>query len=89
MQNNRRYFISCVSAEFRAYRLDLKGHLTSNRVEVKIQEDFSAGSATLLEKLDDYICNATALLHLIGKSTGASPSPAEVRAIRELSLIHI
>jgi hypothetical protein len=77
----RRYFISCASAEFRTYREELRRHLTTTTAEAKIQEDFANGPATLLEKLDDYIVNCGAVLHLVGKWAGWRPKPAEVRAI--------
>ncbi|HET8774684.1 MAG TPA: ATP-binding protein [Thermoanaerobaculia bacterium] len=76
-----RFFISCVSAEFRTYRSELHKHLTSATQEVKIQEDFAPGGYTLLEKLNQYIAQASGVLHLVGKSTGAKPQPAEVQAI--------
>lgn len=77
----RRYFISCASVEFRSYREELRRHLTNAAAEAKVQEDFTAGAATLLEKLDDYIGNASAVLHLIGNWAGSRAQPAEVRAI--------
>ena len=83
MTIQRRCFISCASAEFRTYREELRRYLTSSIAEVKVQEDFTNGPATLLEKLDDYIANASAVLHLVGKWAGSRPKPAEVRAILE------
>jgi hypothetical protein len=79
----RRYFISCASAEFRAYREELRRHLTSSNAEAKVQEDFTNGPATLLEKLDDYVANSSAVLHLVGKWAGSRAKPAEVRVILE------
>lgn len=81
MLPSRQFFISCVSTEFRTYRGELRNHLTTATREVKVQEDFAVGPATLLEKLDDYITNANAVLHLVGKSAGSKPRPPEVRAI--------
>jgi hypothetical protein len=77
----RRYFISCASAEFRSYRDALRQHLTTGTADTKVQEDFTNGPRTLLEKLDDYIGKATAVLHLVGKWAGSVAKPAEVRAI--------
>jgi len=81
MQQTLRIFISCASSEFKSYREDLRKHLTASSLEVKIQEDFVSGPATLLEKLDDYITNCSAIIHLIGDSCGSRPKPAEVRAL--------
>jgi len=81
MTISRRYFISCASAEFRSYREELRGYLAGPDTEAKVQEDFTTGPATLIEKLDDYISGASAVLHLIGKWAGSRPKPAEVRAI--------
>jgi hypothetical protein len=81
MVPSRRFFISCVSDEFRAYRAELRGYISGLSREVKVQEDFGVGAATLLEMLDDYISAASAVLHLVGKSSGSKPQPSEVRTI--------
>lgn len=46
--------------------------------KVAEQADFAVGGATLLEKLDRYICDSAAVFHLIGDALGAVPSPLEV-----------
>lgn len=46
----RRLFVSCASAECRSYREELRRHLTTSITETKVQEDFTNGPATLLEK---------------------------------------
>lgn len=77
----RRFFISCVTREFGCYREPLRKELTGAIEEAKVQEDFANGPGTLLEKLDDYIKQSSAVLHILGKSAGARARPAEVRAI--------
>jgi hypothetical protein len=74
-----RIFISCVSAEFRGYRDQLRGCLTSPGNEIKVQEECRDGGGTLLEKLDDYINSCQAMIHLVGDGCGCAPQPAEVR----------
>lgn len=76
-----RVFISCVSAEFKSYRETLRKELTNFWREVKVQEDFIVGGGSLLEKLDDYIRQCQALIHLIGEDCGCKPQAAEVRAL--------
>jgi len=76
-----RVFISCVSSEFRGYREQLRSCLTARGREIKVQEDFTDGGATLLEKLDDYIMACQAVIHLVGSNCGCRPQPAEVRAL--------
>jgi hypothetical protein len=76
-------FISCVSAEFADYRDQLVRDLRRPNVEVKSHEevrDFNSGLTTL-EKLDDYIRNCDAVIHLSGGGTGSEVEPAQVAAI--------
>jgi hypothetical protein len=77
----RRFFISCATTEFCSYRNELRQYLTTATRDVKVQEEFVVGGGTLLEKLDDYIANASAVLHLVGKTAGTKPTPTEVRTI--------
>jgi tetratricopeptide (TPR) repeat protein len=79
-----RVFISCVSAEFKTYRLRLANQLGSVRdklFEVKVQEDFQQAGATLLESLADYIRNCDVVIHLVGEAAGDQPSPDHERAL--------
>ncbi|PXW89938.1 uncharacterized protein DUF4062 [Nitrosomonas sp. Nm84] len=72
-----RIFLSTVSAEFRSYRDALRHDLERPNVTVKVQEDFIATGTETLDKLDDYINQCDAIVHLIGDMTGAmaqSPS---------------
>lgn len=70
-------FLSCVSSEFRSYRLKLAnqlGALKGQFFEVKVQEDFEQGGFTLLDKLADYILECDLVIHLAGDVCGARPT---------------
>ena len=77
-----RIFLSTVSAEFRSYRDALRRDLDRPDVTVKVQEDFIATGTETLDKLDAYIQQCDAVIHLVGDMTGAlaqAPSLAVVR----------
>jgi tetratricopeptide (TPR) repeat protein len=77
-------FLSCVSSEFKSYRLKLANHLAAARGEsftVKVQEDFQQGGFTLLEYLADFIRGCDLVIHLVGDACGARPEPEHVRAL--------
>jgi tetratricopeptide (TPR) repeat protein len=77
-------FLSCVSSEFRSYRLKLAnqlGALKHQPYEVKVQEDFTQGGFTLLDKLAEYIRECDLVIHLVGDACGARPSDEHVRAL--------
>jgi hypothetical protein len=79
-----RLFLSCTTAEFSDYRDQLTIDLRRPNVEVKAHDEvrqFNSGLTTL-EKLDDYIRDCTAVVHLVGESTGAEVEAAQVDAIR-------
>jgi tetratricopeptide (TPR) repeat protein len=63
-------FLSCVSDEFGSYREELRHHLDRPGVSVKIQEDFIPYGAETLLKLDEYLRQCEAVIHLIGNRTG-------------------
>ena len=67
-----RIFLSTVSDEFRDYRDQLRTDLTRHNVEVKVQEDFKDLGTVTLDKLDAYIAACDAVIHLVGKMTGAA-----------------
>jgi hypothetical protein len=64
-------FLSTVSAEFRSYRDALRRDLDRPNVTVKVQEDFIATGTETLDKLDEYIRQCDAVIHLVGDMTGA------------------
>ena len=77
-------FLSCVSSEFKSYRLKLANHLAAARggsFEIKVQEDFQQGGFTLLEQLADYLRGCDAVIHLVGDACGARPEPEHVTAL--------
>ena len=77
-------FLSCVSSEFRSYRLKLAnqlGALKGQPYEVKVQEDFEQGGLTLLDKLADYVRECDLVIHLAGDACGARPTAEHVRTM--------
>ncbi len=77
-------FLSCVSSEFRSYRLKLAnqlGALKGEPYEVKVQEDFEQGGFTLLDKLADYVRECDLVIHLAGDACGARPTAEHVRTM--------
>ena len=59
-------FLSTVSNEFRYYREAVRTLLQRPNVTVHIQEDFIATGTETLDKLDYYIRDCAAVLHLAG-----------------------
>ena len=66
-------FLSAVSAEFRSYRDLLRSQLQRPNVTVPMQEDFIPTGTETLDKLDAYIKDCNAVLHVAGDS-GAAPA---------------
>ena len=48
-----------------------------------MQEDFIATGTETLDKLDEYIRQCDAVIHLVGDMTGARANPTAVAAIRQ------
>ena len=76
-------FLSTVSAEFRSYRDALRRDLDRPNVTVKVQEDFIATGTETLDKLDDYIRQCDAVIHLVGDMTGAWANATAVATIQQ------
>ncbi|MEK6258167.1 MAG: hypothetical protein AABP62_06060 [Planctomycetota bacterium] len=76
-------FLSAVSSEFVSYRNLLAGDLHRPNLELKEQDEIERlnTGGTTLEKLDDYIRQCDAVIHLIGKATGALPKEPAVAAL--------
>jgi tetratricopeptide (TPR) repeat protein len=77
-------FLSCVTREFGSYRQRLAAQLAAlprHTFEVKVQEDFQQGGFTLLDQIGAYIRECDLVLHLVGDSSGARPSPEHVRGM--------
>jgi hypothetical protein len=76
-----RIFLSAVSSEFRSYRDRLEEKLKRPNLSVHVQEEFIAAGTEMLDKLDDYIRECEAVVHLIGNMTGEMANPSAVTAI--------
>lgn len=63
-------FVSAVTVEFLDLRRALNVYLTRPSVAVKTQEEFIDVGVTLLLKLDEYLNECDAVVHLIGGHTG-------------------
>ena len=74
-------FLSTVSDEFRRYRDLLRSDLTRHNVEVKVQEDFKDLGGETLDKLDVYIADCDAVVHLVGDMTGSYPGERGLSAL--------
>ncbi|MDB6138810.1 MAG: Formylglycine-rating enzyme required for sulfatase, contains domain [Verrucomicrobiaceae bacterium] len=82
VNSSRQLFLSAVSSEFRRCREMLRTDLTGPDMPWKVAEqaDFAVGGSTLLEKLDRYIGDSSAVIHLIGEAAGECATPLEVDA---------
>ncbi|MCQ8127993.1 DUF4062 domain-containing protein [Methylomonas rivi] len=78
-----RLFLSAVSAEFCSYRDALRRNLDRPNVTVKIQEDFIATGSETLDKLNEYIRQCDAVIHLVGDLTGALAQAPSLQLIRK------
>jgi tetratricopeptide (TPR) repeat protein len=76
-----RVFISAVSEELKSFRLEVARVLRSKQIEVRDQEHFSQGPATLLERLRDYIRQCDAVIFLVGQRCGSFPSDQHALAL--------
>jgi hypothetical protein len=77
-------FLSCVSSEFKSYRLKLANHLAATKggaLEVKVEEDFHQAGFTLLEQLAENIRGCDLVVHLVGDAYVTRPEPEHVRAM--------
>ncbi|MFM7867814.1 MAG: DUF4062 domain-containing protein, partial [Planctomycetaceae bacterium] len=67
-----RVFISAVSHELQSCRQELARVLRKKGLEVRDQEHFRQGGATLIEQLRDYIQQCDAVICLVGDQYGSS-----------------
>jgi tetratricopeptide (TPR) repeat protein len=74
-----RVFLSAVTSEFGEARNEIASDLAARGLTVKVQRDFrqEATSETTLQKLDLYIRDCNALVHIAGKRSGAFPGESE------------
>jgi hypothetical protein len=70
-------FLSCVSNEFRSYRLMLTQRLLAMRTKVYAQELLQNRGGRLIDLLDDDIQKADWVVHLVGEMSGERP-PREI-----------
>ncbi len=80
---NKKLFLSAVSDEFRSYRELLTSDLERARAEVATQEKWGTLGLTTLEKLDHYLKDCGAIIHLVGDGAGHIPAAAAVDALLE------
>ena len=76
-----RVFVSAVSGELKSYRSEVARVLRRKELEVRDQEHFRQGPATLLQQLADYIKNCNAVVLLVGECAGAFPSDDHASAL--------
>ncbi len=76
-----RVFLSAVTSEFGAARNEIASDLAARGLTVKVQRDFrqEAATETTLQKLDHYIRQCDALVHVAGKRSGALPDEDEAK----------
>lgn len=85
-------FLSCVSDEFRSYRLRLAAQLAAlpkRGFEVKVQEDFQQSGFTLLDQLAACIRDFDLVIHLVGDVWARVPPPATCSACSRPRLPHL
>ncbi len=66
-----RVFLSAVSNELASYRAEVARVLRRKGIEVRDQEHFRLGGATLVEALRDYIRECDAVVLLVGDQCGS------------------
>ena len=76
-------FLSSVSSEFGAYRSVLERDLTDSRYSVLHQVDFSEAGCSTLLKLALNIRACDAIVHIVGKETGSTPSKEDIIPLLE------
>ncbi len=80
-----RIFVSAVMPELGSYRREVARVLRRKGLEVRDQEHFHQGGATLLEKLRDYIESCDAVILLVGDRCGALATPEHAAALGDIS----
>jgi tetratricopeptide (TPR) repeat protein len=76
-----RIFISAVSGELKFYRSEVARVLRRKELEIRDQEHFRQGPATLLQQLAAYIQKCDAVILLVGERAGAFPSDDQAAAL--------
>jgi hypothetical protein len=78
-----RLFISAVTSEFRSYRDELRRKLKRPNIDVHVQDDFISTGTETLDKLDSYISECDAVIHLVGDMIGALAPSVASSALRD------
>ncbi|MGE0144728.1 MAG: NB-ARC domain-containing protein [Planctomycetota bacterium] len=81
MISRRRIFLSMVSSEFRDHRELLAQDLERAQIEVATQERWGVLGSTTLDKIDTFLQQCDAVIHVIGNETGASPTTVSVQQL--------
>jgi hypothetical protein len=76
-----RVFLSAVSSELKSCRLEVAWVLRRKGLEVRDQEHFSQGPATLIERLRNYIQQCEAVVLLVGERCGTFPTDEHAAAL--------
>ena len=78
----RQIFLSAVTREFERTRVQLCAELLGPDLPWRVAEQsyFAVGGDTLLEKLDRYIRDSCAVVHIVGDMAGVKAKPQEVTA---------
>src|SRR5271165_7100093 len=73
-----RVFLSLVTSEFGTARGEVANDLQARELRLRVQRSFrqGPGADTLLRLLHDYIRDCSAVVCVIGRRSGACPSPA-------------
>jgi tetratricopeptide (TPR) repeat protein len=79
-----RVFLSAVTRELGTYRIEVARVLRRKGLEVRDQEHFHQGPATLLEQLRDYIEHCDAVILLIGERCGEFPTEEHAAALEPI-----
>jgi tetratricopeptide (TPR) repeat protein len=79
--NTYRVFLSAVTRELGSYRREIARVLRRKELEVREQEHFRQGPATLLEQLRSYIEHCDAVILLVGERCGAFPTDEHAAAL--------
>jgi hypothetical protein len=82
-------FISAVTGEFGKARSAIAADLRARDLNVVVQDDFrqEAHADTLLSKLHDYIHTCAAVVCIVGKRSGAFPTPAEAKPFERMGVL--
>ncbi len=82
-----RIFLSAVTKELGSCRIGVARALRRKGLEVRDQEHFRQGPATLLEQLRDYIRQCDAVILLVGDRCGDFPTADHAAALGDLPLL--